>query len=72
MREIYRSNDAVKLSYLDAALAAAGIGCVVFDGNMAVAEGSISPFQRRLMVDDDDWPAARDILAALRVEHPDL
>ena len=47
MVEVFRTNDLVALS---------------FDQNISVMEGSIGVFPRRLMVDDDDEAAAKDLL----------
>ena len=47
MREVLRSNDAVRLSWLVALLADAGIASVVFDGHMSIVEGSIGALPRR-------------------------
>ncbi len=63
MREIIRSNDPVRLSWLRALLRDQGIETVVFDGHMSVMEGSISAILRRLMVVDSDFDRAREILA---------
>jgi hypothetical protein len=63
MRELLRSNDLVRLSFVEALLADAGIECVVLDGFTAVMEGSIGALQRRLVVLTEDWPAAHRILS---------
>ncbi|MDA0676222.1 MAG: DUF2007 domain-containing protein, partial [Proteobacteria bacterium] len=51
MVELLRTNDPVLLSWLEATLAAHGIGCVVLDAHTSVVEGSIGAIQRRLMVE---------------------
>lgn len=66
MREILRTNDPVELSWASAVLAAEDIDVIVFDANMAAIEGSISAFQRRLMVGDDDVARAIAVLAGAR------
>ena len=63
MREVLRSNDAVRLSWLIALLADAGIAAVVFDAHMSIVEGSIGALPRRLMVGDDDHARALEVLA---------
>jgi hypothetical protein len=63
MIELLRSNDVVRLSWLIALLADAGIEAVVFDRHTSIAEGSIGALPCRLMVDEDDAPRARRILA---------
>ena len=62
MKELFRSNDPVRLSWAEAMLAGAGIDALVLDGHTSVLEGSISAIPRRLMVDDDDYGAARRLL----------
>lgn len=54
MREVLRSNDPVRLSWLVALLADAGITAIVFDIHMSIVEGSIGALPRRLMVEDGD------------------
>lgn len=63
MRELIRSNDPVRISWLQALLADAGIGCAVFDGHTASLEGNAAAIVRRIAVDDDDWLRARRVLA---------
>jgi Putative prokaryotic signal transducing protein len=62
MRELLRTNDLVRLSWLQALLADAGIETVVLDQNAAAIEGGIIALQRRLMVHEEDH---RRALAAL-------
>jgi hypothetical protein len=62
MLEVLRSNDAVVISFAQAVLQEAGIGNLVADVHMSVAEGSIGAFPRRLQVASDDWAAARRAL----------
>lgn len=62
MREVLRSNDAVRLSWLVALLADAGIPAVVFDSHMSIVEGSIGALPRRLMVEEDDHARALRVL----------
>lgn len=64
MRELVRTNDLVFLSWLTAELRAAGLEPVVLDGHTALLEGSVSAIQRRVMVDDGDYFAARRIMEA--------
>ena len=70
MKELLRTNDLVKLSWLSALLKDAGIESIVLDANMSVMEGSVGILQRRLMVVDDDFDAARAILAESGEELP--
>ena len=57
------SNDPVRLSFLTALLADAGIRAVLLDQHMSAVEGSISAIPRRLMVATDDYARARRVLA---------
>jgi hypothetical protein len=66
MREILRTNDPVELSWARAMLEAEGIDVLVFDANIAAMEGSISAFERRLMVVDDEAARAAAVLAGAR------
>ncbi len=63
MKELLRTNDPVRLSWVQALLSAAGIDTVVLDLHTSIIEGSISAIQRRLMVADRDHPRARRMLA---------
>ena len=62
MVELLRTNDIVRLSFLGALLADAGIETVVLDTHTSILEGSIGAIPRRLMVIDDDIVAARRVL----------
>ena len=62
MREIIKSNDAVLLSLAEVLLRDAGLMVVVADQNMSVLEGSIGILPRRILVADESWPEARQIL----------
>jgi hypothetical protein len=63
MKELLRTNDAVRLSWLQALLAGAGIESVILDTNTSIIEGSIGAIQRRLMVTEDDFRRATTLLA---------
>ncbi|MGF1592603.1 MAG: DUF2007 domain-containing protein [Kiloniellaceae bacterium] len=62
MKELLRTNDIVRLSWLEALLADAGIDTLVFDMHTSNVEGSIGILPRRLMVSDDDHQRARRVL----------
>ncbi|HEY9537405.1 MAG TPA: DUF2007 domain-containing protein [Kiloniellaceae bacterium] len=62
MRELLRTNDVVRLSWLEALLADAGVRTVVLDIHTSVIEGSLGILPRRLMVSDEDYPRARQTL----------
>ena len=53
--ELLRTNDAVRLSWLTALLAAEGIEAVVLDTHTSILEGSIGAIPRRIAV---TFPAA--------------
>ena len=62
MRELFRTNDAVRLSWAQALLAAAGIEAIVLDTHTSIIEGSIGAIPRRLMVVDEDHARADRLL----------
>lgn len=62
MKELLRTNDTVRLSWLTALLADAGIESTVLDTHTSVLEGSIGAIPRRLVVADDDYLRARRLL----------
>jgi Putative prokaryotic signal transducing protein len=64
MQELERTNDFVRLSWLQALLAAAGIKAVILDSHMSAVEGSIGAIPRRVMVRDEDEERARAMLRA--------
>ncbi|MFN6953327.1 MAG: DUF2007 domain-containing protein [Acetobacteraceae bacterium] len=63
MRVIAATTDPVRLSFLLALLADAGIEAVVLDAHVSAVEGGIGIFPRRIAVVDDDERAARRVLA---------
>ncbi|MDJ0611798.1 MAG: DUF2007 domain-containing protein [Kiloniellales bacterium] len=62
MKELLRTNDIVKLSWLTALLADSGIEAVVLDANTSILEGSAGAIPRRLAVMDDDYLRAKRLL----------
>lgn len=62
MKEIFRTTDPVRLTWLQALLRDAGIESFVLDANMSVLEGSVGILPRRLMVVDEDETMARAVL----------
>jgi hypothetical protein len=62
MRELVRTNDAVLISAIEALLKGADINHMVVDQNMSVLEGSIGIFPRRILVADDQFDTARQLL----------
>ncbi len=63
MKQLLRTNDMVKLSWLEALLADAGIDTLVLDHHTSIMEGSIGILPRRLMVGDQDYERALQVLA---------
>lgn len=63
MVELLRSNDPVKLSFLEALLRDGDIESFILDQHMSVLEGSASAILRRMMVLDEDFDQARHILS---------
>ena len=62
MREVLRTNDLVLISYALHVLSEAGIAGHVFDTHTSAIEGSIGALPRRIMVEEDDYRAARRLL----------
>lgn len=62
MKELLRTTDAVRLSWLTALLADAGIQATVADTHTSILEGSLGVLPRRLMVLAEDWARARTVL----------
>ena len=62
MRELVRTNDAVLITAIEALLNGAQIKHLVVDRNMSVLEGSIGIFPRRILVDEEEFDAARRLL----------
>ena len=69
MRELLRTNDVVRLSWVQAVLRDAGIDCLILDHHTSLVEGSIGAIPRRLMVAEWDEAQAR---AVLRVAEEEL
>jgi hypothetical protein len=64
VKELLRTNDPVRLSWLQALLRDAGIDSVVLDHYTSLVEGSIGAIPRRLMVAERDLGRARALLDA--------
>jgi hypothetical protein len=62
MRVVARTTDPVRLGFLVALLADAGIASVVLDQHISAIEGGIGAFPRRLAVAEDDGDRALAIL----------
>ena len=62
MRVVATTTDPVRLTFLQALLADAGIGTVILDAHISAIEGGIGAFPRRLAVAEDDEARARAVL----------
>ena len=69
MKELLRSNDPVRLSYVSALLTEENIDFIVADLNMSVLEGSIGALPRRVLVESDGLAHARQILHGAGIGH---
>jgi hypothetical protein len=63
MKELLRTNDVVRLSWVQALLADAGIESLVLDQHTSLVEGSIGAIPRRLMVAERDHGRALRLVA---------
>lgn len=62
MEEVFRTNDLVKLSYVQHLLDDAGVEYFVADQHISAVEGNIGAFPRRVMVHEDLAVRAKFIL----------
>jgi hypothetical protein len=62
MRLIVRATDPVLISFVEALFRDAGIAMHVADANISIMEGSIGAFPRRVLVRDEDWTRAAQLL----------
>ncbi len=63
MKELLRTTDPVRISWLTALLADQEIEAFILDSHTSVLEGSASAIPRRLLVADQDFDAANRLLA---------
>ena len=70
MKELLRSNDPVLLSYVDALLKEADIPHETADLHMSIMDGSIGALPCRVLVGDDDFEAAREVIRAADIDVP--
>jgi len=64
MKELLRTNDLVRLSFLQSLLKDCGIESLVLDHHTSLVEGSIGAIPRRLMVARRDYLRACSVVAA--------
>ena len=62
MHILVKSNNPIRLGFLQALLSDAGIESVLLDQHISAVEGGIGAFPRRLAVRDEDAAAAERIL----------
>jgi len=68
MKELFRTNNVVRLSWAQAQLHDAGIDSLILDHHTSLMEGSIGAIPRRLMVAERDHRRACAIIAAAEGE----
>ena len=64
MKELLRTNDPVRLSWVEALLRDSGIDSLVLDHHTSLVEGNIGAIPRRMMVAEGDYRRACALLAA--------
>ena len=64
MHELVRTNNAVLITAIEALLKSADIPHMVLDQHMSVLEGSLGMLPRRIVVDEEHWEVARQLLEA--------
>jgi hypothetical protein len=69
VKEIARGTDPVRLSFLTALLADGGVTAFLFDTHASIVQGSIGVLPQRLMVADDDYDDAVEILRSAKEWH---
>jgi hypothetical protein len=69
LKELFRSNDAVLLSFVQAILSDAGVVHQIADGYMSIMEGSLGVLPRRVLVAEDEWAQACRILKEADLDH---
>lgn len=69
MKELMRTNDVVLLSFVRSLLDGAGIEYLSLDDHMSVIEGSLGVLPRRILVAEDQMPAALALMRANNLSH---
>ncbi|HPE47509.1 MAG TPA: DUF2007 domain-containing protein [Hyphomonas sp.] len=65
MEEVFRTNDLIKLSYVEHLLQEAGIEYFVADRHISAVEGNIGAFPRRVMVPQGQKARAETVLQGI-------
>lgn len=68
MLEVFRTNDVVMITWLEALLRGEGIEPYVLDAHTSILEGSIGAIPRRVMVASEQGERAKSVLRAAGVE----
>ncbi len=66
MKAVLKTVDPVAISWLVAELSARGVPAVVLDSHTSIVEGSLGVLPRRVMVADEHYAEARDVLESAR------
>ncbi len=69
MHELVRTNNAVLITAIEALLKSADIPHLVLDQHMSVLEGSLGMLPRRIVVDQEYWETARQLLEDAGLAH---
>ena len=69
MHELVRTNNAVLITAIEALLKGAEIPHVVLDRHMSVLEGSLGILPRRILVGEENWETARQLLVDAGLAH---
>jgi hypothetical protein len=64
MKQLIRTTDIVTISHIQAILDAEGIATFELDVNMSVLDGSLGILPRRIMVADDEYDDAVQLITA--------
>ena len=67
MKQLIRTTDIVTISHIQAILDAEGIATFELDVNMSVLDGSLGILPRRIMVADDEYDDAVQLITNARL-----
>jgi hypothetical protein len=70
MKELMKSNNPVLLTYIDALLNEANIDHEIADLHIGTLDGVIGALARRVMVNEEDYEAAREIVSTAIANPP--
>ena len=69
MHELVRTNNAVLITAIEALLKSAAIPHLVLDRHMSILEGSLGMLAQRIVVEEDHWEEARQLLEDAGLAH---